>query len=115
MNTWIVRHGNSVCTFHTSYHAEQYARALTLNQTLYTIERPMSALVDSVQPFKVRASCGHIEVRKMREATAGVPYTPETVLEAPNGRACHECEKPHASDCAKWCGESCNCVLGKGY
>lgn len=50
-------------------------------------------IVDACQPFKVRASCGHIVIRKMREATAGVPYTPETVLEAPNGRACEECER----------------------
>lgn len=51
-----------------------------------------TTLVDSVKPFKVRASCGHIVIRKMREATAGVPYTPETVLDAPNGRACPDCE-----------------------
>lgn len=52
-----------------------------------------STVVDACQPFKVRASCGHIVIRKMREATAGVPYTPETILDAPNGRACEECER----------------------
>lgn len=52
-----------------------------------------TTLVESVKPFKVRASCGHIVIRKMREATAGVPYTPETVLDAPNGRACSDCEE----------------------
>lgn len=52
-----------------------------------------SAYVERCQPFKVRASCGHIVIRKMREATAGVPYTEKTVLDAPNGRACDECEK----------------------
>lgn len=51
-----------------------------------------SALVDSVKPFKVRASCGHIEVRKMREATAGVPYSESVILNAPRGRACEACE-----------------------
>lgn len=45
-----------------------------------------SAVVDSAKPFKVRASCGHIDIRKMREA-------PEVILDAPNGRACEECEK----------------------
>jgi hypothetical protein len=53
----------------------------------------MTRLDDSVQPFKVRASCGHIVIRKMREATAGVKYTPEVILDAPRGRACDECEK----------------------
>jgi hypothetical protein len=51
-----------------------------------------SAVIDSCKPFKVRASCGHIVIRKMREATAGVPYTPETILEAHQGRACEQCE-----------------------
>lgn len=52
----------------------------------------MTTLVESTKPFKVRASCGHIVIRRMREATAGVPYTEETILEAPNGRACDACE-----------------------
>jgi hypothetical protein len=47
---------------------------------------------DMTQPYKVRTGCGHIVIRRMRPATAGVPYTPETVLEAPNGRPCAECE-----------------------
>ncbi len=49
-------------------------------------------LIEGVKPFKVRASCGHITVRKMREATAGVLFTEDTILEAPNGRACPDCE-----------------------
>ncbi len=53
---------------------------------------PMSMLIESCQPFKVRTSCGHIVIRKMRESTAGVPYTPDTVLDAPNGRPCPDCE-----------------------
>jgi len=51
-----------------------------------------SKVEDRVQPFKVRASCGHVEVRSMRAATAGVPYSPDVILEAPNGRACDACE-----------------------
>lgn len=60
-----------------------------------------STVVDACQPFKVRGSCGHIVIRKMREATAGVPYTPETILEAPNGRACEEREAHKCADCGK--------------
>lgn len=45
------------------------------------------------QPYKVRTGCGHIVTRMMREATAGVPYTPDTVIDAPNGRPCDACEK----------------------
>lgn len=52
----------------------------------------MSPIIEGTKPFKVRASCGHIEVRRMREATAGVPFTEETVIEAPRGRACGVCE-----------------------
>ena len=52
----------------------------------------MAILVESTMPFKVRASCGHIVIRRMREATAGVPYTPETILDAPNGSECDTCE-----------------------
>jgi len=56
----------------------------------------MAELIEATQPFKVRASCGHIVVRRMREATAGVPFTEETVLDAPNGRACDACEAAKA-------------------
>lgn len=52
----------------------------------------MAILIEGVKPFKVRASCGHIVIRKMREATAGVPYADDVILDAPNGRACEECE-----------------------
>jgi hypothetical protein len=51
-----------------------------------------SKVEDRVQPFKVRASCGHVEVRPMRAATAGVPYSPDVILDAPKGRACEACE-----------------------
>jgi len=52
-----------------------------------------SQLVESIMPFKVRARCGHVEVRPMRETTAGVPYTSDTILGAPDGRPCQECER----------------------
>jgi hypothetical protein len=32
----------------------------------------------------------------MREATAGVPFTEATIIEAPNGRPCDECERKAA-------------------
>jgi hypothetical protein len=56
-------------------------------QALFT-----SAIAESVRPYKVRASCGHIVLRPMREATARVPYSPDVVLDAPKGRACDACE-----------------------
>lgn len=52
-----------------------------------------SGWLETTKPFKVRTSCGHIVIRRMREATAGVPFTEDTVLEAPNGRPCEQCEK----------------------
>ena len=51
-----------------------------------------SKLTESVKPFKVRASCGHILIRPMREATAGQRYSPDVVIDAPKGRACDACE-----------------------
>ena len=51
-----------------------------------------STIADTVQPFKVRASCGHIVKRPMSAETAGVPYSPDVILEAPKGRACDACE-----------------------
>ena len=74
------------------YLTQNEAKAKGLPSVQAQIDRYNSAVVDSVKPFKVRASCGHVEVRKMRESTAGVPYTPETILDAPNGRACPTCE-----------------------
>ena len=38
MNVWILQHGNSRHYFYTEYHADQFARALSLNKTAYTIE-----------------------------------------------------------------------------
>ncbi len=51
-----------------------------------------SMLVEGTQPYKVRTGCGHIVIRRMREATAGVPFTEDTILAAPNGRPCEDCE-----------------------
>jgi len=51
-----------------------------------------STIADSVKPYKVRASCGHVVVRPMRAATARVPYSPDVILNAPKGRACDACE-----------------------
>jgi hypothetical protein len=51
-----------------------------------------SRLVESTKPFKVRTSCGHVVIRRMREATAGVAWSEDVVLEAPNGRPCDACE-----------------------
>lgn len=56
-----------------------------------------SRVVDSTKPYKVRASCGHIDVRPMRESTAGVPYSEAVVLDAPNGAPCRECQKGGAA------------------
>jgi hypothetical protein len=55
------------------------------------LEAP-EANADATQPYQVRTGCGHIVTRQMRPSTAGVPYTPETVIEAPNGRPCPTCE-----------------------
>jgi hypothetical protein len=52
---------------------------------------PNGAHIDRCKPYQVRTGCGHIVTRMMREATAGVPYAPETILEAPNGRVCDGC------------------------
>ena len=51
-----------------------------------------SYFVEQVKPFQVRAACGHIVIRKMREATARQPYSPEVVIDAPHGRKCNDCE-----------------------
>lgn len=47
---------------------------------------------EQTQPYKVRTSCGHIVIRRMRPATAGVPYSTDVVIDAPGGRPCPECE-----------------------
>ena len=53
---------------------------------------PQARMVDRTQPYQVRTGCGHVVIRRMRESTAGVPYTPETIIDAPHGRPCPDCE-----------------------
>lgn len=36
---WIIKHGTCQLRFWTDYHADQYARALHLNGTPYTMEK----------------------------------------------------------------------------
>jgi uncharacterized protein with PIN domain len=40
MKMWIVRFGKTAQRFYTEYHTEQFARALRLNGTPYTIDEP---------------------------------------------------------------------------
>jgi hypothetical protein len=42
-------------------------------------------------PYQVRMACGHIETRMMREATAGMPWTPEVVIDI-TGADCAACD-----------------------
>jgi hypothetical protein len=51
-----------------------------------------STSAEGIQPYRVRASCGHVVVRPMTPATAGVPYSETVVIDAPKGRACEACE-----------------------
>lgn len=68
------------------------ANAANQNANVPVPARVTSGYVDRVQPYRVRASCGHIVIRPMREATAGVPFSEDVVLDAPHGRACEACE-----------------------
>lgn len=52
-----------------------------------------SRVIDATKPYKVRTSCGHVVTIMMREATAGVPFTPETIIEVPTGRPCDKCQE----------------------
>lgn len=49
-----------------------------------------SGYISRCQPYKVKMACGHIETRMMREATAGIPWTPDATLETPRV-SCAEC------------------------
>ncbi len=53
-----------------------------------------SYFVERCKPYRVRMSCGHVEKRMMREATAGVPLdlTKEWDVET-NGRRCENCRE----------------------
>lgn len=50
-----------------------------------------AAPIDTCQPYKVRASCGHIDERLMRAATAGVAWGPDVVLDGSRGLPCKAC------------------------
>jgi hypothetical protein len=52
----------------------------------------VSYVSDTTLPYSVRASCGHIVIRRMRPSTAGIPYTPTLVIDRPNGAPCRDCE-----------------------
>lgn len=70
----------------------------------------MTRLIDGTKPYKVRASCGHIDIRRMRESTAGVPYSDDVVLDAPNGAPCRECEAARLAAPPDWTRRiSCGC------
>jgi len=49
---------------------------------------------ERLQAYKVRTSCGHVVVRMMRPATAGVAFdaAAEFQIDAPGGMPCAHCE-----------------------
>jgi hypothetical protein len=49
-----------------------------------------SNYVDRCKPYQVLMTCGHVETRMMREATAGIPWRPDVVLTA--RAACAQCD-----------------------
>src|SRR5271157_4805979 len=51
----------------------------------------MSGYVERCQPYKVLMTCGHIETRMMREATAGVPWEGHEPIKA--GAPCAACRE----------------------
>jgi hypothetical protein len=51
----------------------------------------MAILIQGTKPFKIRMTCGHLEIRMMREELAGVEYSPDVILEAQYS-GCAECE-----------------------
>ena len=79
-------------TYEARKYEEPSTRGVTPPQPAPKLRLVTSSLGAGVKPYKVRASCGHIVVRSMREATAGVPYSESVVLDAPTGRACEACE-----------------------
>jgi len=50
-----------------------------------------SGWVDRCKPYQILMTCGHIETRMMREATAGVPWSADVVLTAPYA-PCAQCD-----------------------
>ena len=58
-----------------------------MNKPMITVT---SNYAERTQIYKVRMVCGHIENRRMRPATAGVPWTPDTIIDAPTAK-CAAC------------------------
>jgi hypothetical protein len=48
--------------------------------------------IDTCKPFHVVMKCGHTEIRMMRAATAGIPWTPAATIVAPTA-SCTFCEQ----------------------
>lgn len=53
----------------------------------------ISTRMERCKPYRVRTSCGHEVIRQMREETARIAWTPDVVIDAPNGRPCPMCEE----------------------
>ena len=52
-----------------------------------------SIRTETCKPYRVRMGCGHIEDRLMREATAGIPWTEDAIVDNSNGAECAACRK----------------------
>ena len=53
-------------------------------------ELDVNAYEEKCHPYRVRMTCGHLETRMMREATAGMPWTSDAVVDAPTAK-CAAC------------------------
>lgn len=56
-----------------------------------TQSKVTAGYVARCQPYRVRMGCGHVESRMMREATAGVPWSPDAEIDASPGSECKLC------------------------
>lgn len=66
------------------------------------LSTPTSYFVARCQSYRVEMRCGHIETRMMREATAGIPWTPTATIKT-DRRDCADCEaKEQAARDAAW-------------
>lgn len=72
---------------------DRYTRELATARTKLRRMDDSAASGDPSHSFRVRASCGHVDVRQMRESVAGVAFdsAAEWQLDAPNGRRCAAC------------------------
>lgn len=87
---WIISRDKPTNT--GGFATKQSARRIQGARTMTIAQHCQSILTEDIKPFQVRASCGHVVIRKMRESTAGVTYAPDIVIDAPRGRACPACE-----------------------